>query len=63
MSRLTGAFAVAFTAPLGDGPVGLRAKGTATTEGLALDGRFGRGRAELALDGECRPEGEASSMS
>ena len=60
MSRLTGAFAVAFSAPLGDGPVGLRAKGTATTEGLALDGRaLADGRAELALDGELPARGEA----
>ena len=60
MSRLTGAFAVAFSAPLGDGPVGLRAKGTATTEGLALDGRaLADGRAELALDSELPARGEA----
>ena len=58
LSRLTGAFAVAFTAPLGDGPVGLRAKGTAATEGLALDGRaLADGRLELALDGELPARG------
>ena len=60
LSRLTGAFDVAFSAPLGQGPVGLRTEGSATTEGLALDGRtLGDGRVELALDGELPARGEA----
>ena len=60
LSRLTGAFAVAFDAPLGEGPVGLRAKGTATAEGLALDGRaLADGRLELTLDGELPAQGDA----
>ena len=60
MSRLTGVFAVAFATPLGDGPVGLLAKGRASTEGLALEGRtLADGRVELTLDGELPARGKA----
>lgn len=62
VARLTSAFDVAFTTPLGQGPVGIRANGTAAAEGLTLEGRDlgDGGRLTLALDGELPAKGEAT---
>ncbi|HEX6015365.1 MAG TPA: hypothetical protein VFY87_26915, partial [Geminicoccaceae bacterium] len=62
VQRLGATFDAAFTAPLGEGPVGVRASGTAEATGLALDGRIlgEDGRLTLELDGELPPEGAAT---
>ena len=61
VASLGAAFDIAFTTPLGDGPVALRASGGAQASGLTLDGRAlgDDGKLTLDLAGELPPTGEA----
>ena len=60
VDHLAGNVAVTFDTALGGGPLGLRANGAASTEGLALDGReLADGRLALSIEGELPAKGDA----